>query len=82
VIDPSTLGRWLVIAGLTIASLGALLFLLGKLPFVDRFGHLPGDIHIEDQARGISCTVPIVSSLLVSLLLTVILNIVLRLLRK
>jgi len=82
VVDLSSLGRWLLVVGLAIVSLGALLFLLGKLPFMDRLGNLPGDLRFEDQARAISCAVPIVSSLLVSLLLTIILNVVIRLLRR
>ncbi|TFH47631.1 MAG: DUF2905 family protein [Lysobacterales bacterium] len=75
-------GRWLVVIGLTLALLGLLLFLLGKLPFANRLGHLPGDIVYQDQARGITCAVPIVSSLLLSLLLTIILNVIARLFRK
>lgn len=77
-----SLGRWLVVIGLTIVSLGILLFLLGKLPFANRLGRLPGDIVYEDQARGITCAVPIVSSLLISLLLTIVLNVIARLLRR
>lgn len=77
-----SLGRWLVVIGLTIVSLGVLLFLLGKLPFLNRLGRLPGDIVYEDRARGITCAVPIVSSILISLLLTIILNVVAWLLRR
>jgi hypothetical protein len=47
-----------------------------------RLGRLPGDIVLEDARRGITCFVPIVSSILVSLILTIVLNIVIRLLRK
>jgi hypothetical protein len=77
-----SLGRWLIVIGLTIVSLGVLLFLLGKLPFLNRLGRLPGDIIYEDPARGISCAVPIVSSILISLLLTLIVNVIAWLLRK
>jgi len=77
-----SLGRWLVVIGLTIVSLGILLFLLGKLPFANRLGRLPGDIVYEDPAKGISCAVPIVSSLLISLLLTIVLNVIAWLLRR
>lgn len=77
-----SLGRWLMVIGLTIVALGALLFLLGKLPFLNRLGHLPGDLRYEDPEKGISCLVPIVSSLLLSLILTIILNVILRLLRR
>ncbi len=77
-----SLGRWLIVIGLTIASLGILLFLLGKLPFASRLGRLPGDVIYEDPAKGITCAVPIVSSLLISLLLTIVLNVIVRLLRR
>lgn len=77
-----TLSRWLIAIGLTIVSLGILLFLLNKLPFATRLGRLPGDIVYEDQAKGITCMVPIISSLLISLLLTIVLNVIARLLRK
>jgi hypothetical protein len=63
------------VIGLTVVSLGALLFL-------NRLGRLPGDIVYEDPARGISCAVPIVSSILISLLLTLIVNVIAWLLRK
>jgi hypothetical protein len=69
--DMSTMGRWLILAGLGIALLGGLLFLLGKVPFL---GHLPGDIHI--QTGRVSCFVPIVSMLLISLILTIVLNVI------
>jgi hypothetical protein len=71
------LGRMLLILGGVIVLLGLLLMLGGKLPFL---GRLPGDIHI--QRGNISCTFPLVTSLLLSIILTVIINIVLRLLRK
>jgi DUF2905 family protein len=77
-----SLGRWFVVIGLAIVSLGVLLFLLGKLPLANRLGRLPGDIVYRDQARGITCAVPIVSSILISLLLTLVLNVIARLLRK
>jgi hypothetical protein len=77
-----SLGRWLMIIGLTIVALGALLFLLGKLPFLNRLGHLPGDLRFEDPQRGLSCAIPIVSSLLLSLLLTIILNVVAWFIRR
>ena len=77
-----SLGRWLMIIGLTIVALGALLFLLGKLPFLNRLGQLPGDLHFEDSRRGLSCAIPVVSSLLLSLLLTIILNVVAWFIRR
>lgn len=75
--DLSTLGRWLMIAGIGVILVGGLLFLLGKVPF---WGQLPGDIRI--QTGRFSCFVPIVSSLLISLVLTILLNLVIHLLNK
>lgn len=77
-----SLGRWLIVIGLTVVTLGVVLFLLGKLPFLNRLGRLPGDIVYEDRSRGITCAVPIVSSILISLLLTLILNVIAWLLRR
>ena len=71
------LGRWLLWVGLAVAGLGLLLMLLGRLPWV---GRLPGDIRI--QRDGISCFIPLATSLLLSLALTVILNVLVRLLNK
>jgi hypothetical protein len=75
-------GRWLLIVGTGIAVLGGLLLLgsrLFKETKVPWLGHLPGDIHI--QTKGLSCYLPLVSSILLSVLLTVILNVIVRLLR-
>ena len=70
-------GRWLLVAGLALAGLGLLLVLLGRLPWL---GRLPGDIRI--QRDGMSCFIPLATSLLLSLLLTLILNLLARFLRR
>ena len=77
-----TLGRWLVVLGLTLAALGNLLWLSGKLPFLNQLGHLPGDIRFQSADGRLSCLVPIVSSIVVSIILTVVLNIIVRLLNR
>ena len=77
-----TLGRWLIIVGLGIAAVGLLLFLLGKIPFLNQLGNLPGDIRYQSPGGRVTCIVPIVSMLLLSLILTVILNVILRLLNR
>lgn len=77
-----SLGRWLIALGLGIVLVGVLLFLLGKIPFLNRLGHLPGDIAYESPDKRFSCFVPIVSSLLLSVILTIVLNVIVRLLRK
>lgn len=76
--DLSALGKWIVIAGLTLLLLGGVLWLLGRagLPL----GRLPGDLHIERE--GLSCYVPIATMILLSLVLTVLLNLIVRLLNR
>jgi len=71
-----------MVIGLGIAALGVLLFLIGKLPFWQWFGKLPGDIRYQSPDGRVSCLVPIVSSILLSILLTIILNLVLRLISR
>lgn len=71
------LGKWLVIAGLGLALLGSVMWLLGHIPF---FGNLPGDIRIQTQ--NFSCFIPIVSMIVLSLLATLVLNIIIRIVNK
>jgi hypothetical protein len=59
-----SLGRWLIVIGVGIAALGVLFLLLGKVPFLDRFGNLPGDIRYQSEDGRFSCFVPIVSMIL------------------
>lgn len=59
------LGKLLIAAGLFLASLGALLWLSGHVPWL-RLGRLPGDIHIERD--GFSFYFPITTMILLSLL--------------
>lgn len=70
-------GVMLIVAGLTLAALGAAFLLADKFPFL---GRLPGDIHIEGKQT--SFHFPIVTCLIVSVILTVVLNAILRLLKK
>ncbi len=70
--DPGTLGRLLLAAGIAIAAVGAFLALGGRLPF----GGLPGDISVQGQGGGFFF--PIVSCIVLSVVLTIVLNIVIR----
>jgi uncharacterized membrane protein YidH (DUF202 family) len=70
-------GRVLILMGSLLLLTGVVVLLAGRLPFL---GRLPGDIRI--QRDNISCSIPLVTSLLLSVLLTVVLNVVLRLLHK
>ncbi len=76
--DLSTIGKWLVIAGVALALVGAGLWLVSRtgLPL----GRLPGDIRIVRP--GFSFYFPLTSSILVSLVLTVLINVIVRLFRR
>lgn len=69
-----TLGRWLVILGGVVILAGAVIWLLGRIPGINK---LPGTLTFT--LGGMTCVVPILASLLISVVLTVILNLVLQL---
>ncbi len=71
------LGKWLIIGGLVLALVGAVIWLLGRLPF---FGNLPGDIRIQQGNFG--CFIPLVSMILLSIIATIVLNIIIRIVNK
>jgi len=74
----STLGKWMIFAGLGFIVLGLLLWALGKsgLPL----GKLPGDIRYESEK--FSFYFPIVTFVVISIVLTILLNIIIRFLKK
>jgi hypothetical protein len=72
----SEVGKWIVFTGLALILLGGVLWLIGRVPFL---GRLPGDIHFETD--GVSCFIPLATSILLSLLLTLLFNLI-RILRK
>jgi hypothetical protein len=72
--DLSDLGRTLLLLGAVLVAVGLLLTLAGRIPLL---GRLPGDVVIE--RGGLTCAVPIATSILLSLLLTLILNLLARL---
>lgn len=71
------LGKWLIIAGLGLALLGGVMWLLGRIPF---FGNLPGDIRIQTQ--NFTCFFPLASMIIISILATIVLNIIIRIVNK
>lgn len=75
--DIQGIGKLLVIIGISLIIIGSGLFLLGRLPFLNSFGSLPGDIRI--QTENFSCFIPLTSMILFSILLTVIVNLAIRL---
>jgi len=72
--DLNALGKWILIIGLAITAIGAVLWLAGRLGLP--LGRLPGDLHFE--TGGVTCFVPLATSILLSLALTLILNVILR----
>jgi hypothetical protein len=74
--DLSGAGRFLLIAGVVLAAIGALLILAPRVPGLDRLGRLPGDIVFERGSTTVF--IPIVSSILISVLLTIVINLLLR----
>ena len=72
--DLTNFARWIIIAGLAIAALGGLLWLLGRsgIPL----GRLPGDFRFE--SNGFTCFLPLATSLLLSVVLTLLLNLIVR----
>ena len=67
-----------MLSGLVI--FGGLLVLMSKVPLLKNFGHLPGDISIQNG--NFSCYAPIVSMILLSIIISVILNIAARLINR
>lgn len=74
----SSLGKMIVLVGMSLVIAGGLLWLLGRtgLPV----GRLPGDIHIERD--GFSCYIPLVTMIVLSIVLTILLNVIIRLLAR
>ncbi|HLE03375.1 MAG TPA: DUF2905 domain-containing protein [Anaerolineales bacterium] len=76
--DLPSIGRWLIIGGLGLAAVGGLIVLASRAGI--QLGRLPGDIRI--QTGGVTCLVPIATTIVLSIVLTIVLNIILRLLSK
>ena len=76
--DISTIGKWVVLAGLGMVFAGGLLWLLGRsgLPL----GSLPGDVSI--QRERFSFYFPVVTCIVLSIVLTLLISFLLRFLGK
>ena len=76
--DTTTLGKWIILVGLSLALLGGVIWIVGKtgLPL----GRLPGDIRIERD--GFSFYFPLATSILISIGLTILLNVLARLFKR
>jgi hypothetical protein len=77
--DLQTIGRWLVVAGIGLAVMGGIIWLLARvLPAGTR--DLPGTIRIE--GAGLTCVIPLLASIVLSIVFTIILNLAARFLNK
>ncbi len=70
-------GRLLILLGAIVVLIGLVFLLAERIPFL---GHLPGDIHI--QTDGVSCFLPLATSILLSILLSLVLTLALNLLQR
>jgi DUF2905 family protein len=71
------LGKWLLLAGIGLAALGGILWLLGRSPFLTNF---PGSVQI--QLGNIGCFIPLGLMIVISLVGTLVLNILIRIFNK
>ncbi len=76
--DPGALAKMLIFFGLLIAAIGVVVWLVSQVGIP--LGRLPGDIRF--QRGGLTCFIPLGTSILLSLLLTVLLNLIARLLSR
>lgn len=72
-----TIGRWLVIIGITITLVGGAIWLIARLTGWEKF---PGTLKF--QSGSLTCIFPVLGSILISILLTIILNLIVRFLNR
>jgi hypothetical protein len=66
-------GKLLILFGLTLAAVGGVLLLIGKVPYI---GKLPGDIYV--QRKNFSFYFPLTTSILLSIVLTLLFSLFTR----
>lgn len=71
--DASSIGRFLLIAGLILAAVGGVVLVVGR--FVD-LGNLPGDLAYKSE--NVRIYAPITTMIVLSIVLTILLNLLLR----
>lgn len=67
------MGRFLIIVGVVVISIGLFLEFAGKIPLI---GKLPGDFVIRKE--NFTLYFPLATGIILSILLTVVLNLILR----
>ena len=78
IMEPSTLGKWIVLLGLGLAAVGVIIWLAGKIGVP--FGSLPGDIRVDRP--GFSFHFPLATGIIISIVVTLLLNILLWFYRR
>lgn len=68
-----TIGRWLILGGVSIAMIGFAIWLLARFTGWEK---IPGTI--KWQSHGLTCVFPLLGSIIVSILLTIVLNLLAR----
>ncbi len=68
------LAKLLIALGVIIILVGAALLVAGRVPFL---GRLPGDFTFS--SGGLTCFVPLATSIILSILLTILLNVIIKL---
>ena len=64
---PQTIGKYLIIFGVTLAALGGIFLLAGKIPWL---GRLPGDILVKKE--NFTFYFPLTTSIIASILLSLV----------
>ncbi len=69
--DISGIGKILIIIGMVIASIGVLILLGGKIPWI---GRLPGDFYYK--GKNFTFYFPLATSIIISIIITIILMLI------
>lgn len=70
-VDPSQLGKLLIILGVFVTAVGILIAAGPNIPWFPRLGRLPGDFTI--RSGGTTIYLPLATSLVLSIILTIVL---------
>lgn len=70
------IGKTAILAGLILIIIGSIFVFGPKIPFFDKLGRLPGDIHI--QKENFSFHFPLMTSILLSILISVVFYVISR----
>ena len=68
-----TIGRWILIVGLSITLIGAGIWIIARLTGWEKF---PGTIKWE--SGNLTCIIPLLGSIILSIVLTLVLNLLVR----